>query len=270
MFVTIKIAVALPCNRLVTISLPLKIILLALIGTLTYFTVRTIRDGIKRERVRFAEEADAPAFFKESETKEGRYLIVDTETTGLPKTMDAGPDDLDNWPRVVEIAWILLDSDCRLVDSRSYVIKQNTPIPPEASKVHGITDEVAAQEGVEPNMAFLEFSKALENCEFLISHNVNFDSPIIEAEFIRNGFGKRIASKRKICTMTEGVDFCRKPKILGEGYKRPNLTELFNKCYRDGDYTQQLQGLHRAYNDVLVAAKCFVKMKALGHIRIVQ
>ena len=32
------------------------------------------------------------------------YLIFDTETTGLPKRWDAPLNDLDNWPRCVQVA----------------------------------------------------------------------------------------------------------------------------------------------------------------------
>ena len=35
------------------------------------------------------------------------YLIFDTETTGLPHNKTAPITDLDNWPRLVQIAWQL-------------------------------------------------------------------------------------------------------------------------------------------------------------------
>lgn len=36
-----------------------------------------------------------------------KYLFIDTETTGLPKEYDAPYTDIDNWPRLVQLAWIV-------------------------------------------------------------------------------------------------------------------------------------------------------------------
>jgi len=34
------------------------------------------------------------------------YLFFDTETTGLPKKWKAPITDLDNWPRLVQLAYL--------------------------------------------------------------------------------------------------------------------------------------------------------------------
>ncbi|KAF0237889.1 MAG: DNA polymerase III subunit [Prolixibacteraceae bacterium] len=39
------------------------------------------------------------------------YLFFDTETTGLPKNWKAPVTDLNNWPRLVQLAYLLYDSD---------------------------------------------------------------------------------------------------------------------------------------------------------------
>jgi hypothetical protein len=41
------------------------------------------------------------------------YLFFDTETSGLPRTHKAPVSDLDNWPRIVQIAWLLIDEQGR-------------------------------------------------------------------------------------------------------------------------------------------------------------
>jgi len=38
------------------------------------------------------------------------YLIIETETTGLPKKLTAPITDINNWPRMIQIAWILCDA----------------------------------------------------------------------------------------------------------------------------------------------------------------
>ena len=51
------------------------------------------------------------------------YLFFDTETTGLPKNFKAPASDLDNWPRIVQIAWILSSQEKGRIESNDYIIK---------------------------------------------------------------------------------------------------------------------------------------------------
>ena len=41
-----------------------------------------------------------------AQVSSGTYLFFDTETTGLPRNWSAPVSDLNNWPRLVQIAWI--------------------------------------------------------------------------------------------------------------------------------------------------------------------
>ena len=66
------------------------------------------------------------------------YLIFDTETTGLPRDYSAPITQLDNWPRLVQLAWQLHDHMGALQSSGNYIIRpegwhyiarENIPIP---------------------------------------------------------------------------------------------------------------------------------------------
>ncbi|MFR6285749.1 MAG: hypothetical protein ACLUN1_18295 [Odoribacter splanchnicus] len=46
------------------------------------------------------------------------YLFFDTETTGLPKQWNAPVTDLENWPRLVQLAWIMYDDRGNMLESR--------------------------------------------------------------------------------------------------------------------------------------------------------
>ena len=46
------------------------------------------------------------------------YLFFDTETTGLPKRWNAPVTDLENWPRLVQLAWIMYDDRGNMLESR--------------------------------------------------------------------------------------------------------------------------------------------------------
>lgn len=77
------------------------------------------------------------------------YLFFDTETTGLPRNRNAPVSDLNNWPRLVQIVWLLYDVSEKQISSHDYIIKpQGFTIPSDSAKVHGISTERANKEGV--------------------------------------------------------------------------------------------------------------------------
>ena len=87
------------------------------------------------------------------------YLFFDTETTGLPRNWKAPVTDLNNWPRMIQIAWILSDNKGNRIESDDFIIKpENFKIPIEASKVHGISTEKAINEGEELEKVLLMFN----------------------------------------------------------------------------------------------------------------
>ena len=51
-----------------------------------------------------------------------KKLIVDTETSGLPSNWKAYDEDTTIWPRVVEIAWIVLDYEDKTIISKNVFI----------------------------------------------------------------------------------------------------------------------------------------------------
>lgn len=54
------------------------------------------------------------------------YLFFDTETTGLPRDWNAPVTDLNNWPRMVQIGWILCDNEGNRIESDSCIIQPKT------------------------------------------------------------------------------------------------------------------------------------------------
>ena len=49
-------------------------------------------------------------------------LFFDTETTGVPRNYKAPASDLKNWPRLVQIAWLLADDDGGEIESAEYIV----------------------------------------------------------------------------------------------------------------------------------------------------
>jgi DNA polymerase-3 subunit alpha len=78
------------------------------------------------------------------------YLVFDTETTGLPRDYNAPMSDVDNWPRLVQLAWQLHDERGKLLSQHNYIIRpEGFTIPYNAEKVHGISTKRALEEGHE-------------------------------------------------------------------------------------------------------------------------
>lgn len=60
------------------------------------------------------------------------YLFFDTETTGLPRNWKAPVTDLDNWPRMVQIAWVLSDNTGNRIETKDFIIKPEGYIIPRS------------------------------------------------------------------------------------------------------------------------------------------
>src|SRR2546425_6391906 len=114
------------------------------------------------------------------------YLIFDTETAGLPDDYNAPHSDIENWPRMVQLAWGTFDIRGRKIGGKSYVIRPDGfKIPMNAEKVHGISTAVAKRVGAPVADVLDEFMDALGESSILVAHNVSFDAGILGAEFYR-------------------------------------------------------------------------------------
>jgi DNA polymerase III epsilon subunit-like protein len=183
------------------------------------------------------------------------YLFFDTETTGLPISWKAPITDLNNWPRLVQLAYILFDEDGNKIEEKDFIIKPNGfTIPKESSLIHGITTEKAIEKGHSIEYVLNVFFKLIEKSQFLVAHNISFDEKIMGSEFLRNNFENLIEKKEKICTMEKTTNYC---KLEGQyGYKWPKLSELHNKLF-GYDFDEA----HNASVDIKATAKCFWELR---------
>ena len=76
------------------------------------------------------------------------YLFFDTETTGLPRDYNAPVHNVENWPRMVQIAWLIYDYDGQKLDSKDFIIKpEGYTIPKNVVDIHNISTVRAMKEG---------------------------------------------------------------------------------------------------------------------------
>jgi DNA polymerase III epsilon subunit-like protein len=188
------------------------------------------------------------------------YLFFDTETTGTPRNYKAPVTDLNNWPRLIQLAWILHDKNGDTLAKECFIIKPSGfTIPADASKIHGITTDHAQKNGAELIDVLKLFNSQIDSSQYLVAHNISFDKNIVGAEFLRNKMNNPIPNKKLLCTMEGSVNYCA---IRGPyGYKWPKLTELHQKLFNC-----KFEGAHDALADITATSKCFWEMRKRGLI----
>lgn len=188
------------------------------------------------------------------------YLFFDTETTGLPLNWKAPITNLSNWPRLVQLAYLLYDKKGNKISDGDFIIKpEGFTIPIDVSRIHGISNDKANREGKNLKQVLKDFQSLINQVEYLVAHNMSFDEKIVGAEFLRNKMPNSIETKRRICTMTSTTDFCA---IDGPyGYKWPKLSELHYKLFR-----KKFVEAHNATVDITATARCFWELRRIGEI----
>ncbi|WP_138432875.1 DNA polymerase III subunit alpha [Winogradskyella algicola] len=185
------------------------------------------------------------------------YLIFDTETTGLPKRWDAPITDTDNWPRCIQIAWQLHDAMGNCIDHQDYLVKPDGfNIPYDAEKIHGISTELAEEQGISLAEVLEKFNAVLEKTKFVVGQNVGFDLNIMGAEFVREGVANQLQELPVLDTCTEHTaELCKIPGGRGGKFKLPTLTELHEFLFN-----QPFAEAHNATADVEATTRCFLEL----------
>ncbi|RCS28270.1 DNA polymerase III subunit alpha [Polaribacter sp. WD7] len=185
------------------------------------------------------------------------YLIFDTETTGLPKSWNAPITDTDNWPRCIQIAWQLHDAMGNLIEHNDFLIKpEGFNIPYDAERIHGISTELASEQGIDLDEGLQLFHKALQKTKFIVGQNVGFDINIMGCEFHRLGVENNLATLPLLDTCTEKTALmCQIPGGRGGKFKLPTLTELHNHLFEVG-----FGEAHNATADVEATTRCFLEL----------
>lgn len=193
-------------------------------------------------------------------TQSDFYLFFDTETTGVPRNYKAPVSDSINWPRLVQIGWIITDNEGCETKSCNYTIRpEGFTIPAEAAKLHGISTEKALAEGVLLLGVLEEFLDDISKVQNIVGHNIEFDKNIVAAELYRNAMPYHFNQWKSYCTMHSSTNFCA---IRGPyGFKWPRLEELYKKLFGC-----MFDDAHNAFADITATKECFFEMKKRGII----
>lgn len=185
------------------------------------------------------------------------YMVLDTETTGLPKVLNGeyyppSKTQYYAFSRLVELGYIIYDSKHNEIKRSSFLVKPDG-FNVEATHVHQITHEHACDHGIPISDVFKTFSADLDTVGAIVAHNAQFDLHILRAEchvYNNADLLKKIESKTAICTKQLGAGF-----IKIESSRGPKLSVLYEHFFNT-----PADQIHRALDDVLLCAKCYVRM----------
>lgn len=191
-----------------------------------------------------------------------QYLFFDTETTGLPYYDNISAEmSPDNWPRLVQLSWIITDSEGNITkEMDKFIIPDGFVIPADATEIHGISTEYASYWGERLERVLHVFNKSLRKVDYIICHNTWFDLNVICGEMKRLNIPTTIMEKKAYCTMVSGTDLCA-IEWDGPGYKWPTLQELHKYLFR-----KEFSDAHDALADVKAVARCFWEMRDRRYI----
>ena len=193
-------------------------------------------------------------------------IVLDVETTGLPdkvkifykncknedkyKLKYVHPTFYEKYEncRIIEIAYVILNENDEIVKKSSFLIKGRNI---QNSQIHGITNEMCEEQGLNIQDFFSSFENDLKNVSIFVAHNAEFDFTILLSECYRYGKTDLIYKLKKIkiyCTMNNGSRILQSNKFL-------KLIELYQHFYKDSVIQN-----HRALDDVMLCYKSYLKI----------
>lgn len=183
-----------------------------------------------------------------------KYLFLYTETTGQPKDLNFSPMAVDNWPRLVGVAYILCDGR-EIVEKKYSIIKPNGfIIPQESTRIHGITTSEALIKGGALSEILDNIRSMIDECDYIVGHNVIFDINVLNAEFYRYNESMPVSLKPQYCTMILSKDVCGLPND-----KNPTLEELYSILKGES-----IPNTHNAMIYAQASMECFWILKDSG------
>jgi DNA polymerase III epsilon subunit-like protein len=198
------------------------------------------------------------------------FLFFDIETTGLlgAKKTEINYCNSKHFPHIVQVSWQLHRFENGIfttISTADFIIRPDGyTIPPESSKIHGITHETALEKGASIKSSISHFIDDLTSNPntYLVCHNIEFDVTILFYHLFKNDKERFMKYKNQsipcICTMLDSVALCKLPSMSkftkpNDPYKYPKLSELYRHLFGSDPVGQ----LHNSRFDVECTIMCF-------------
>lgn len=139
--------------------------------------------------------------------------FFDTETTGLPQFK--APSDHPDQPHIVDICALLYTPDGVLVDSFEAMVRPDGwVIPDDVAAIHGITTEMALEQGIPEREAVAGFMSIMAQAGLRVAHNVSFDDRILRIglkRFMDEATADEFKAGPKYCTCQAATSIVKCP-----------------------------------------------------------
>ncbi len=223
------------------------------------------------------------------------YLFLQTQTTVRPDDWDYSTEELFTWPRLVQLAWLHMDSRANLLEEGCDVIQpEGFDIPHDAVELHGITTMQAVTNGSRLVDVLIDLAEVIDESKIVVAHDVDFHSTVLFAEYKRENIPTAFDRKPKVCTLRESSEL-RETKINDSQADNPSEDDSqADNSGEDGSQADESQGdpdtnneaskvrpgsiaeLHNvlfeeqiednqdAANNVRACAKCFFELRRRG------
>lgn len=192
-----------------------------------------------------------------------KIMVFDVETNGLPLWQE--PSVHPGQPHIVEYSAMLADAETHQELGFDYLMirPEGWTIPPELTKIHGISEERALAEGVPERLAVNAYMAMVQKADRICAFGIDFDTRIMRIAMLRCGMTKEhvnelTASKTRVCLMRQATPLCKLPpteKMMAAGrkkWKTPTLTEAVKELLGE-----DLEGAHDSRVDVLATMRVF-------------
>ncbi|MBC6989407.1 exonuclease domain-containing protein [Hymenobacter sp. BT491] len=185
-------------------------------------------------------------------------LFVDTETSGLPADWSLPYSADDNWPYIVQLAWVVYTKDGERVKGENHYLRiGDHPINPTSSQIHGITPEFLEQHGQDPHVVLQQLQDDLyEYRPLVVGHFMQLDFHMVGAGFFRSDLINPLPQLPTFCTMKVTAQFVRPSR-----QRYLSLGQLYERLFHE-----KLNNQHDAWVDVQATAECFFELWRKGDI----
>lgn len=181
-------------------------------------------------------------------------LVLDTETTGLPRSYDIfSPLNTATVARLTELAYIFMDTKGFIEKSFNELIIPEgfDPNTLPGSIITGISTEMC-KSGVPLKQAIQSLINAIDKYQptHIVAHNYRFDSFILDMESSRVNLTLNLINHPKqFCTMYKGREFLKLAR-------QPKLDDLYFQIMK-----KQRKGNHRAFIDARDTARIYKRIQ---------
>jgi len=183
-------------------------------------------------------------------------LFIDTETSDKPQYWKTPTEEVDHWPYILQIAWIICKKSGEKVLSQDFYINPGEiKMGKDALKVHNITPEFLEKNGIKRKEVLQKLSDDLNQFNpLIVGHFLKFDIKMLEVGFHRAGIIQNLTNREKFCTM-----FFTRNFHLGVNGRLLRLNELYKLIFK-----REFNNQHNAFYDAQATKDCFFNLLNKG------